>query len=219
MRPMAWSTSDIAVTIAAVAQIAAAIFTAVMAFRTHGLATETKAMAEETRRAANAAETQAKATEVLVAEAQFDRELSWSPYLTLSVIGSAVNSSGTPGNPLGYSEKLTLSNVGRGQAVNCAYVSRNLTDNYWCLLRHSGLPGGESSGDLTAWPGNGDLPWVLFEPSPLDPDQTARLKGALFCEDVFGNRIRFPIGRRGRDISRPEDENPPAWAMSPFIWP
>lgn len=216
---MAWTTTETVATIAAAAQVSAAVFTGVMARRTHGLATETKAMAEEAQRAANAAEVQAKATEALVAEAQLDREASWSPYLTRNVIENTINTSGTAGSPLGYSEKLTVANVGRGQAVNCAYVFRRSTDNYWCWLRHPGLSGGESAGELHASPGSGDPPWELLQPSLHDPDQTARLEGALFCEDVFGNRIRFPIGRRGRDVSRPEDERRPAWATSAMLWP
>lgn|GEM_PF-4796593 len=218
MGRMTWSTTDTVATIAAVAQVSAAVFTGVMARRTHGLATETRHMAEETKRAANAAETQARATEALVAEAQLDREASWSPHLTRNVITSTINTSGTPGSPLGYSEKVVLTNVGRGQAVTCAYVSRRTTDNYWCWLRHPGLAGGESAGELSASPGQGDPPWELLAPSLHDPDQTARLEGALFCEDVFGNRIRFPIGRRGRDISRPDDASRPEWATSPVIW-
>jgi len=126
--------------------------------RAHGLATQTKAMAEETQRAANAAEVQAKATEVLVAEAQLDREASWSPYLTRNVITATMNPSGQPNRqgPPGYSEKITLANVGRGQAVNCSYVFRRSTDNYWCMLRHPGLSGGDSASELAASPGNGD---------------------------------------------------------------
>ncbi|WP_415853598.1 hypothetical protein [Sinomonas sp. G460-2] len=216
---MEWSTSDTVATIAAIAQVSAAVFTAVMARRTHGLATETAEMAKETQRAANAAETQAKATETLVAEAQLDREASWSPYLTSNVITATNNASGAPGSPQGYSQTLTLTNLGRGQAMNCAYVARPANDSQWCWIRHPGLAGGDSADELTAHPGDGEPPWELLDPSPHDPDQTARLEGALFCEDVFGNRIRFPIGRRGRDICRPEDDHPPAWATSPRIWP
>lgn len=221
MRRMAWSTTDTVATIAAVAQVSAAVFTGVMARRTHGLGTQTKAMAEETQRAANAAEQQAKATEALVAEAQLDREASWSPNLTRNVVTSTMNPTEEANRqgPPGYSEKVTLTNVGRGQAVNCTYVFRRSGDNYWCILRHPGLSGGDSASELAASPGKGNPPWELLEPSPHDPDQTARLQGALFCEDVFGNRIRFPIGRRGRDVSRPEDEHRPAWATSPVIWP
>ncbi|MGH3221990.1 MAG: hypothetical protein ACRDPY_25380 [Streptosporangiaceae bacterium] len=58
----------------------------------------------------------------------------------------------------------------------------------------------------------------MLQPSPHDPDQTEQLDGAIFCEDVFGNRIRLPIGRRGRDLSRPEDATRPAWAESGLIW-
>jgi hypothetical protein len=214
-----WSTTDTVATIAAVAQVSAAIFTGVMAKRTHGLATETRQMAEETKRIADATDLQAKATEALVSEAQLDREVSWSPYLTRNVITTTINTSGTPGSPKGYSEQITLSNLGGGQAMSCYYVSRRSTDNYWCWLRHDGLTGGESVPDLPVSPGDGDPPWELLQPSPLDPDQNARLVGALFCEDVFGNRIRFPIGRRGRDVSRPEDGHRPAWATSPLVWP
>jgi hypothetical protein len=58
----------------------------------------------------------------------------------------------------------------------------------------------------------------LLEPSLHNPDQTEQLDGAIFCEDVFGNRIRFPIGRRGRDLSRQDDATRPAWATSRVIW-
>jgi hypothetical protein len=213
-----WSTTDTVATIAAVAQVSAAIFTGVMARRTHGLATETEKMAAETKRVANATDLQAKATETLVAEAQLDRELSWSPYLTRTVITSTINASGTPGSPLGYSETITLSNLGKGQAVNCFYVSRRRTDNYWCSLRYPGLAGGESVSELPVGPGDGDLPGELLEASPHDPDQTEQFDAAIFCEDAFGNRIRFPIGRRGRDLSRPDDAMRPAWATSRVIW-
>lgn len=218
---MAWSTTDTVATIAAVAQVSAAVFTGVMARRTHGLATETRQMAEETKRAADAAETQSIATQSLVAEAQLEREAAWSPHLTRNVVTSTMNPSGEANRqgPPGYSEKVILTNVGRGQAVNCAYVFRRTSDNHWCSLRHPGLAGGDSASEAMASPGQGDPPWELFTPSPHDPDQTARLQGALFCEDVFGNRIRFPIGRRGRDVSRPDDERRPAWATSPVIWP
>jgi hypothetical protein len=207
-----WSTADTVLTIAAVAQVSAAIFTGVMAKRTHGLATETK-------RIADATDLQAKATEALVTESQLDREVSWSPYLTRNMVTNTINTSGTPGSPLGYSEVVTLSNLGKGQAINCYYIFRRTTDNYWCWLRHPGLAAEESVQELPSSLGSGDVPWELLDPSPHDPDQTARLEGALFCEDVFGNRIRFPIGRKGRDVSRPEDESRPAWATSPIIWP
>lgn len=221
MRLMAstWSTTDTVATIAAIAQVSAAIFTGVMARRTHGLARETKRMATDTKRVADAAAAEAAATQALVAEAQIDRELAWSPFLTRSVSTSTINTSGTPGSPQGYSEVLTVSNLGKGRAVNCYYVSRRTMDNHWCWLRHPGIRSEESVPDLPASPGSGGVPWELFEPSPHDPDQTSRLDEALFCEDVFGNRTRFPIGRRGRDVSRPDDENPPAWATSALVWP
>lgn len=213
-----WSTTDTVATVAAVAQVSAAIFTGVMAKRTHGLATETRKMATDTKRVADATAAEAAATQALVSETQIDRELAWSPFLTRNVSTSTINTAGTPGSPLGYSEVVTLANLGKGRAVNCYYVFRRTTNNHWCWLRHPGLASEESIADIPASPGTGDVPWELFEPSPHDPDQTSRLEGALFCEDVFGNRIRFPIGRRGRDVSRPTDENPPAWARSAVIW-
>lgn len=213
-----WTTTDTVATIAALAQVSAAVFTAVMAKRTHGLASETKRMAEETQRVADATSAEAQATQALVAEAQLDRELSWSPHLTRSVITATINTSGTPGSPTGYSEVLTLSNLGKGQAISCYYVMRRTMDNHWCELRHHGLPGGEAAQELHASPGEGDPPWELLNPSPRDSDQTARLIGALFCEDALGNRFRFPIGRKGRDVSRPGDERSPEWATSHLIW-
>ena len=130
-----------------------------MARRMRGLTTETKEMAAETRRIADATDLQAKAAEALVTEAQLDREASRSPYLTRNMITSTINTSGTPGNPKGYSEKITLSNVGGDQAVSCNYVSRRSTDNYWCWLRHPGLAASESVHELAASPGDGDPPW------------------------------------------------------------
>ena len=215
-----WSTTDTVTTIAAVAQVSAAIFTGIMARRTHDLAKKTKKMVTETKRVADATDMQAKATQTLVVEAQIDRELSWSPYLIGSVKGSSINSSPmlVGGNLPGYTEQVTLYNAGSGQAVNCYYISRRSTDNYWCWLRQESLAGNESVSDLQALPGTDDLPWDLLKPSLTDPDQTAYLQGALFCEDVFGNRIRFHIGRRGRDVSHPEDEDRPAWATSALVW-
>lgn len=102
-----WSTADTVATIAAGAQVSAAIFTGVMARRTHGLATQTERMAAETKRVADATDLQARATETRVAEAQLDRELSLCPYLTRTVITSTINTSGTLGSRLGYSETIT----------------------------------------------------------------------------------------------------------------
>ena len=113
---------------------------------------------------------------------------------------------------------LTLSNLGKGKAISCYYVMRRTMDNHWCWLRHPGLSGGETAQELHASPGQGDPPWELLEPSPQDRDQTARLEGALFCEDALGNRFRFPFGRKGRDVSRLNDEDRPAWAMAHLVW-
>ncbi len=41
------------------------------------------------------------------------------------------------------------------------------------------------------------------------------LMGALLCEDVFGNRDGFPIGRRG-GMSRPENEELPNVPIQKF---
>lgn len=192
----------------------------IMSRTPHGVVTETHKVAHTTKRVADAAASGPVTTQALITGdgAQTDRELAWSPLLTRSVTASTINTSGMPGSPPGYSEVITLSNLGKGPALNCYYVFRRKTDNYWCWLRHPGVPAEETIPDLHASPGSGDVPWELFVPSPLDLDQTSRLEGALFCEDVFGNRIRFPVERRGRDVSCSDEENPPAWATSALVW-
>ena len=78
-----WSPADTVETVAAVAEVLVAAGTGFLAWKTHGLAAETKKMAAETKRVAEAAEQQANAAEALVKETQQDRELAWSPFLTL----------------------------------------------------------------------------------------------------------------------------------------
>jgi hypothetical protein len=108
-----------------------------------------------------------------------------------------------------------MTNIGRGQAVDCYYVSRQDAD--WCWSRNPGLSG-EERAVFNASPGSGEIPWELLSPSPHDADQTTRLPAPMFCKDIFGNRIRFLVGREGRDVHHPDDPNPPAWATSPIVW-
>ena len=106
-----WSTADTVQTVAAGAQVVAAGFTLTLALMTKGLATKTKQMAEatknmadETRRVADSSAVEAEATKALVVEAQKDRALSWSPYLSRVVLSDIANASG---EPLGLNQVIT----------------------------------------------------------------------------------------------------------------
>jgi hypothetical protein len=231
-----WSTADTVETIAAVAEVLAAGFTAAMAWMTRRLARETKAMAAgtealanqtrdmavatrdmavETRRVAESSEREATATETLVDEAQQDRSLSWSPYLTRTVIHHVPNA---VGNPLGLNEKITLTNLGKGQALRCYYFAcepENTT--LWCYATHPGLTGDQSV-ELVAVAQSGMTPMHLLQMVPHDDGRVDAPFAALFCEDVFGNRIRFLPGRTGREIWRPGEAPVPDWAVAPLLW-
>jgi hypothetical protein len=210
---MAGWTAAAMVGVGAIAQVAAAAFTGVMAQKTHDLATKTSDMANETKRAAAATEVESEATRALVEESRLDREVSWSPFLAVRVKKK---------RPLTFSvEVVKITNFGRGPALNGIYVSR-IEGIEWCWAPFDGIAGEGGSRVLTTIRENGNFPAELLGPSPGDPDQTSRFVEAVLCEDVFGNRIRFAIGRTGRDVSRRTDANRPAWAgtvrVKPWTW-
>ncbi len=195
-----WTANHLLVVLNGVLAIAATA-TAVAAVRT----------IKSSNRVAKAAEKQVEATNELVRESQFDRELAWSPMVAVTVVRGQMDAGGVPGR---YERVVTITNLGKGIASECYYIARD--GESWCWLQHLGLKGEETTPmPLTTLPGSGDAPWELLEPGPTDKDQNDRLADAFFCKDVFGNRIRFG---RTRDVSRPGDENPPAWAPSPIVW-
>jgi hypothetical protein len=148
-----WTTDTVA-TVAAVAQLFAAAFTGLMAKRTHDLAGEkrsmavaTKPMADETRRAAGATAREASATETLAGEgAQRDRR----PVLIRPSF-AATSKRNPPRGTVGYSEAVTLTNLGRGPAFNCLSVHA-VNDAHWCFAPLSGLAGNDER-ECNAWTG------------------------------------------------------------------
>lgn len=219
-----WSTTDTvatAATVAALAQVSAAVFTAVMAGRTHDLAAKTKEMAAatekmaaETKRVADASAVEAEATKQLVTEAQQDRALLWSPFLTTIIHNNNTNTL-TP--PLGLNQTITLVNLGNGQATRCSSFACEPTDvNLWCFLKHPGLRGTETI-DLVAEPRYANVPMDLLQLTPHET-QVDPPWAALFCEDILGNRLRFLPGRWGRDSWHEGDHPVSAWAIHPLLW-
>lgn len=142
-----WTAADTVETVAAVAEALVAAGTGVLALKTHGLAAQTENMAAETKRVADA-------TENLVREAQLDRELYWSPFLLRADrLETVDNPAGNVRYPQGYSEKIRVANVGKGQALDCVYVSRKPTDvSRWCYAGLPALAGGESTEVVQAGP-------------------------------------------------------------------
>ncbi len=218
-----WSTADTVQTVAAGAQVVAAGFTLTLALMTKGLATKTKQMAEatknmadETRRVADSSAVEAEATKALVVEAQKDRALSWSPYLSRVVLSDIANASG---EPLGLNQVITLSNLGKGQALRCTYVAFESSDiKLWCIAQLPGLRAEETVAGLVATPQYGQAPTYLLRRMPDDNGQIDPPLAVLICEDVFGNRHRFLADRFGRDTWHPGDTPVPTWAISPLLW-
>lgn len=207
---------------AAVGTLALAGVTARMAKRTHDLATKTeemagatREMAAETKRVADASVIEAEATRQLVTEAQQDRSLAWSPYLTRSVERHIAN---PIGDPRGIAETITLTNLGKGQALRCYYFAcdrGNVT--LWGFAQHSGLVG-EESVPLTTQAQYGHTPMELLELVPHDDHRVEAPFAAIFCEDVFGNRVRFLPELRTREVWHEGDVPVPSWATAPRVW-
>jgi hypothetical protein len=193
---------------AAISQFVAALFTG-------GMAYATVRMARKTAQVATATEEEAQATRALVDHSQRELELSWSPLLVVKREKQGIG---------GTAARVEITNLGRGPAINGLYVSR-VEGVAWRWTIFDGIEGegGKRTLEMIEPPKPGtDLPWELLEPSPQDSDQTSRLTDAVFCEDVFGNRIRFAVGRTGREVSRRTDANRPGWAgkvrVGPWEW-
>lgn len=184
---------------AAISQFVAAIFTG-------GMAYATVRMARKTAQVATATEEEAQATRALVDHSQRELEMSWSPFLVVKI--ERLGGDGT-------AEKVEITNLGRGPAINGLYVSR-VEGVAWRWTIFDGIEGEGGKRTLATIDsrlgGGKDPPWELLGPSLQDSDQTSRLTAAVFCEDVFGNRIRFAVGRTGREVSRRTDANRPEWA-------
>lgn len=191
--------------------------TRVLARKTAALATETSNMVLATKDVVTETQRVAIATENLVTEAQTDRELAWSPYLTVTVIESRIS---LQQPPVGFSQKVTIANVGKGWAVHCCYIAiHSGNDNFWCMSRLDAIGGDTTICDLVV-PAVQDKrpPTEVLELGAHDDGRTDPPWSALFCEDVFGNRLRFVVGRWGRDVWSPGKPNPPRWAVDPVLW-
>jgi hypothetical protein len=186
---------------------------------TRGMAEATKAMATETARVAQASESEAEATKALIGEAQQDRALSWSPYLTGQVIESTTRHEADSHGPRGLSQKVLLTNLGKGPARRCFYFACDPSNvGFWCTAQHPGLRGDETIELRASAPQTGETPMYLLHLRPHDQGNVPAPFAAMFCEDVFGNRIRFIEGRWGRDIWHPGDDYSPTWATTPLLW-
>lgn len=205
-----WTNADTVETAAAAAGLLVALGTGALAWKTHNLAGETRKMADETRRIAEATEVQAATGKDLIREAQMDRELAWSPFLVVAEIVTATSSADS------YSQSIRVSNVGRGQALDCVYVARLPSDvSKWCYWRGMGLGGGQSTEEVPAGPGK-TYPLEVFDWSPGDAGPA--FHAVLLCRDVFGNYLRFPVGRDFRDRWREGDLPVPNWVSNLRAW-
>jgi hypothetical protein len=176
------------------------------------MAVVTAAMAWKTRDLAKAGQDEANASLALVRETQRDRELAYTPVLTLT--GVAVADELVNGQAI-------LRNIGAGPALNCTGVFRPAPNGDWKVTTDSrDIPIGELA------------PAVRLQSTQSDVDTffdgSDEHYGAIYCMDVLGRRHRFlvELDRRNQLVIVPDgnksyrlyDEPAPSWVNETLIW-
>ncbi len=208
--------SDVALIVAACAEVAAAGGTIFLAFKTSKLAGETKDLAGETKRAADAtaraadaATAEAEATVKLTESARIDRELAWRPVVVVPNYRTATRDEAF------FVPRLEIRNIGRGPALHCifaTYDKESKTPGYirWCYRRGFHLAEGDSLVPEAVPMAAETINWSLFGPAPAT---ITTLPWVVIYSDIFGNRYRHSGGPV--EISLRGAESPPIWAS---IW-
>ena len=196
------------------ATVGAAIATAVMAYLTRSVATSTREEAAETRR--------------LAQQAQEDRELTWRP-----ILGARWVREETMSEEVRIPGHWMITNVGSGPGLNCRVSAQphrfSKDKDAWSL---SGAVNVAAGGEAPAARVEHGLPIpaeLFAHPEAADEASaaTGKVIVALFCEDIFGTRYRFPNLDLGPDSARypgerhrPDEEGCPPWVTSEILsWP
>ena len=213
---MSLTPSDWATVIAAAASAAVAVLTGALAWSTRSMA---------------------RATQDEVIAGRIERELAWRPHITFDDIGPSasiiVDDYGT--QTVVRDEKrfnAYTTNIGTGPALHCIIV-------FHCdPAKFEGASVIQSK--PTDFPGRSDgkpIKLAKIKGAPLDEILTpvriensvnVPVTGAAFCQDIFGNRARFPFGGDGLNkiiwyppewCRTSEGGSRPAWANSEWLWP
>jgi hypothetical protein len=183
-------------------------------------------MAYLTRRVAIATNEEATQTRIVAQQQQAERELTWRP--VLGIRWESVRSEGG-GARIDYSGGWLITNVGSGPGINCRFVERLIDTDPPAGWRLSAAVNVPQSSETRIGLGNCEppIPDELFvAPEKADPG-AGPVRIAVFCEDIFGARFRFPIidieddnvlypGER----HRLEEEEAPEWVTNPLLgWP
>jgi hypothetical protein len=153
-------------------------------------------MAYLTRKVATATNEEAAETRRLAQQQQDDRELAWRPVLGIR-FERVTNEAGAV---FRYAGGWYITNVGSGPGINCRFVRRSPEPNAleWQVSRVVNVsPGGEAQ--ISIVDGDPPIPDDLFVAPESTDAEMGQISSAVFCEDIFGARYRFPFLDHGRE--------------------
>ncbi len=213
---MSLTGSDWATVVAAVASGAVAVLTGALAWSTRSMA---------------------RATQDEVIAGRIERELAWRPHITFDDIGpSASIIMGNDGrqsivrDPGRFNAKMT--NIGTGPALHCLIVfscdPAKFEGASVIQSKPTDFPGRSDGKPIKLDSVDGVPLDDILTPARIEGSADMLVTGAAFCQDIFGNRARFPF--RGDGLNEiiwyppewcrtSEGGSRPSWADSKWLWP
>jgi hypothetical protein len=213
---MSLTPSDWATVVAAVASGAVAVLTGALAWSTRSMA---------------------RATQDEVIAGRIERELAWRPHITFDEIGpSASIIMGDDGRQsvvrdTGRFNAFTT-NIGTGPALHCLIVfscdPAKFEGASLIQSKPTDFPGHSDGKPIKLDPIDSAPLSEILTPVSTEKSEDVLITGAAFCQDIFGNRARFPFSGDGLNeivwyppewCRAREGGSGPPWAKSAWLWP